>query len=812
MRFRPTRGTHVRELPVDTVGGQNGARRHDRPILPAAPDAGGSISRAIPDLDRDGRPRAQRDEAPGGAAAAEAVESTPGGRLVGILAVTVVETLSIYAWLRLDDAGHPWWGLLALVAGESLETAVLQRFVGRGGLSRWGPLSWRDANSFHLRKMQRILGFAGNAETAIWVLWLLCAHKLGQEIAAVALLVAMHLKHQLEVAAARDVAYRTGLLSPTALVGSALEVAGAVACLALILDHRLVLAGVVLGAGLLLEHGLLINVLTWEITARDIRLPRDPRWRSPLRPLPELVSYATSHFAPFWRLVQRCTPLVRFGNHRAINALIGRIEPRPNPLSTMAPYTSWASLTDRTFSSRHLPPVPADKALSPVDGRPTSAAAASLFTRDQLAECPKTTVLFTFFAQWFTDGILRTERSVRLDADNKPILRNTRKNESNHDIDLAQLYGLNSAATVQLRGDDGLLKSQWINGEEYPPYYYVESPGGQLEPNGDFDKLPVPLSLKPPPPEQQKTIFAMGTDTSNIGFIAFNVLFLREHNRIARQLRDEHPSWDSDRAFETARNIVTVLLLKIVVEEYINHINPSYFKFRLLPGNFPNEPWFRPNWVAIEFNLLYRWHCLVPSTFHLGGKRLEIPEMVSNTGVLTNAGLGQLLAAASSQPAGRMGLFNTDKFLVQVAETPSIEQARVAGLASYNDYRRLCRHPPVTRFSEISSDPKIQQRLAELYPGGVEDVEFYVGLFAEDLGPNDVLPPLMMTMVAFDAFSQALTNPLLGPRVFNEETFSATGMDIIKNTSSISDIVQRNVPPQSEPHFVSLTRRGYKRV
>jgi heme peroxidase len=584
-----------------------------------------------------------------------------------------------------------------------------------------------------------------------------------------------------------------------------------VTCLALIVEGQFVLAAVALGAGLLVEHGMLIEVLTWEIQGRDIRVPRDRRWKPPLRPLPTFVTYASQHFAGFWRLLQRIAPLVRVGNRVAINTLIGRIDPRPNPLSTMAAYVSWASLTDRTFSARHLPPVAPER--PPTAGPPTSAAAASLFRRDEVVVCPKTTVLFTFFAQWFTDGILRTERDGPKDAQGKPLLRNTKKNESNHDIDLAQLYGLNRDATDQLRCGHGLLKSQIIAGEEYPPYYHVaDGPGGELAPNAHFNKLPPPLAFESLTYEQQRTLFAMGTDTRNIGFIALNVLFLREHNRIARRLGDEYPAWDKDRVFETTRNIITVVLLKIVVEEYINHINPSYFKFRLLPGNFPNEPWFRPNWVGIEFNLLYRWHCLVPSTFDLGGKAVSVRAMLTDTSLLTSTGLGHFLAAASSQPAGRMCLFNTDDFLVTVAETASIEQARAAGLASYNDYRRTCRHRPAASFAEISSDPKIQQQLADLYPGGVEDVEFYVGLFAEDLGPNDVLPPLMMTMVAFDAFSQALTNPLLAPRVFNEETFSAVGMEIIDGTTCLSDVVERNVPQQCQPHFVSMTRRGYTRV
>ena len=787
MRFSATSGTQREDK---GPGAQSETTQFDRPVAPESRWDDDYPTKPGPD-------RGGRDDAPraGG----------PLARVMGITGVTVIEALSIYVWLRLYESGHPWWALLALVAGQAVETDLLRRFVDRGGVKRWGPPA--KASVGHLRKVQRRLEAAGNIEIALWLLWLACAHALSQPIAAVGLLVAMHFKHQVEVAAVLDTPYRTGLFAIKGLFGSAMEVAGAAACLALILDGQLVLGAVVLALALLIEHWLLINVLIWEITVRDVRVPRDPRWRAPKRPLPAVAAYATSHYEPFWRLLQRSAPLHRALNRRAINSLIDRVEPRPNPLSTLAPYTSWASLTDRSYSSRHLPPAPAVAKRSPEHGPPTSTDVASSFMRDEMIECPKTTVLFSFFAQWFTDGILRTER------DDAKTVRDTRKNESNHDIDLAQLYGLHRPATEQLRCGHGLLKSQIIDGEEYPPYYYAPSgPGGELEPKSEFDELMPPLLLKRLTYEQQRTLFAMGSDTRNIGFIALNVLFLREHNRIARRLGDEYPDWDSDRVFETARNILTVLLLRIVIEDYINHVNPNYFEFRLTPGSFPNEPWFRPNWVAIEFNLLYRWHCLVPSTFHLGGRHLAIPEMLSDTSVLTSAGLGQFLAAASSQPAGRMSLFNTDRFLVEVAEKPSIEQARAAELASYNDYRRLCRHPPAASFAEISSDPEVQRQLAGLYPGGVEDVEFYVGLFAEDIPTNGVLPPLMMSMVALDAFSQALTNPLLAPRVFNEATFSAAGMEIIENTSRLSDLVERNVPRQSEPYFVSMTRRGYKRA
>jgi prostaglandin-endoperoxide synthase 2 len=116
----------------------------------------------------------------------------------------------------------------------------------------------------------------------------------------------------------------------------------------------------------------------------------------------------------------------------------------------------------------------------------------------------------------------------------------------------------------------------------------------------------------------------------------------------------------------------------------------------------------------------------------------------------------------------------------------------------------------VTEFDQITGDVAVREELRRLY-GHVDDIEFFVGLFAEDVPRNGVLPGLIGSMVSLDAFSQVYTNPLLAPRVFNERTFSAAGMEIIRTTSSLSQIVQRNVTPRPEGYFVSLTRRGWKR-
>jgi len=86
----------------------------------------------------------------------------------------------------------------------------------------------------------------------------------------------------------------------------------------------------------------------------------------------------------------------------------------------------------------------------------------------------------------------------------------------------------------------------------------------------------------------------------------------------------------------------------------------------------------------------------------------------------------------------------------------------------------------------------VQQRLQELY-GDIDQLEFFVGLFGQDAQGNRLHGELLTSMVALDAFSQALTNPLLSRNLFHEGTFSDVGMEIIANTSTLEDLFRRNV-------------------
>jgi prostaglandin-endoperoxide synthase 2 len=277
-----------------------------------------------------------------------------------------------------------------------------------------------------------------------------------------------------------------------------------------------------------------------------------------------------------------------------------------------------------------------------------------------------------------------------------------------------------------------------------------------------------------------------------------NIVCLREHNRLAGILAAENPDWDDARVFETTRNIMIVLLLKLVVEEYITHIGPFDFTVEAVPFIADEERWNRTNWCAIEFNLLYRWHPLVPDTIGSGPDQLSATEFRNNNPLVISEGIEALTARCSRELSGKIGLLNTPAFLVDSTNPawPSVEEVtialmRKARLRSFNDYREAYGLRRLTSFEELTADTEVRQRLEALYDH-IDALEWYVGIFAEDYPDYMMMGELMTYMVANDAFTQALTNPLLARSVFNEATFSRTGMTVIKKTRSLQQIVARN--------------------
>ncbi len=341
----------------------------------------------------------------------------------------------------------------------------------------------------------------------------------------------------------------------------------------------------------------------------------------------------------------------------------------------------------------------------------------------------------------------------------------------------------------------GRLKSQEIDGEEFPaPLFEDKGQGAELRPEykglytqSNFDRVFANAE-----DAHKMNAFAVGLEHGNstMGNTLMNTLFLREHNRIAGVLAAAHPDWDDERLFQTARNVNIVLLLKIVIGDYIVHIAPAAFKLEVVPGAAEDERWYRTNWIAVEFALLYRWHDLIPKTVRFAGEERNADQLRRNNAWLLQVGVDRMCLDASRQLAGRIGLHNNPDFLEPVKAT-SLNMARTCQLAPYNDYRKYYRLDPVLSFEALTGGDATAEELRAIY-GDIDRLEWFVGIFAEDYGEASIMGELLTLMVGNDAFTHALTNPLLAKAVFNADTFSPEGLVIIDGTEALADIIVRN--------------------
>ncbi len=457
-------------------------------------------------------------------------------------------------------------------------------------------------------------------------------------------------------------------------------------------------------------------------------------------------------------------------------------------------YVTWTGLTDRRFTGRHLPPVD-DAAVAKL---PSTDAIWTLFERKAFVPSTSTSTLLCYFAQWFTDSFLRTS------ADD------TRLNTSNHEIDLCQIYGLDAETAALLRtGAGGLLRTSadglyparlfdahgTLNPEFATLPYLVRRPDGTTLEDIVLGSLDVPAAELL---TRKQGLYATGLERGNstILYTAISSIFLREHNRLCGVLAGAHPEWDDDRLFQTARNINIVLLLKLTVNEYINHLAGAPLKLSLQRGFAEKAPWYRTNRIAIEFDLLYRWHSLVPDAIEVDGHVYSAADYRFNNAVLERHGAETLIAAASHQPAGRLGLGNSPAFL-KYAEARAHTLSRAHRLQSFTAYQKCFGETPVKDFKDLTGDDALAARLAQLYET-VDDVEFAVGLFAQHHNDASVLPATLNTMVAVDAFSQILTNPLLASGVYGPQAFADEGLAVIDGTDSFQQLVLRNAAPGTE--------------
>ncbi|XP_053181254.1 prostaglandin G/H synthase 1 [Scomber japonicus] len=495
------------------------------------------------------------------------------------------------------------------------------------------------------------------------------------------------------------------------------------------------------------------------------------RIRRMLKPSPSVVHYLLTHFKWFWDLVN--SSFLHDIFMRYVLTVRSDLISSPPTYNTKYGYLSWESYYNTSYYTRLLPPVPKDCPLPMgTKGKPVlpdpKVLAERFFKRKQFRPDPQgTNLMFAFMAQHFTHQFFKTDHAVQ-GGFTKAL---------GHGVDASNIYGDNLVRQHQLRlHTDGKLKYQLVNGEVYPP---------------KISDAPVHMLYPEKFPQEQR--LAIGQEVFGMlpGLTMYATIWLREHNRVCDILQAEHPTWDDEQLFQTARLIIIGEIINIIIEEYVQQLSGYMLKLTFDPPLLFTSRFQYSNRIALEFCQLYHWHPLMPDSFLIDGDDIPHTQFYYNTSLLMHYGVEKMVDAFSRQPAGQIGGgHNIHELLLKVAEMV-IRESRAVRVQPFNEYRKKFNLKPYRSFYEFTDDVEMAEGLEELY-GDIDALEFYPGVLLEKARTNGIFGESMVEMGAPFSLKGLMGNPICSPDYWKPSTFGGeTGFNIVK-TSTLKKLVCLN--------------------
>lgn len=320
-----------------------------------------------------------------------------------------------------------------------------------------------------------------------------------------------------------------------------------------------------------------------------------------------------------------------------------------------------------------------------------------------------------------------------------------------HWLDLSQLYGSFNDKARSLRTlVDGTLKSN------------IAANGREILPLGSNQTATCNNRYKPAASVHSAFECYNTGDTRtehNVWLSGIQTVFLREHNKVARELKNINPHWNDETLYQVARRIVTAEYQNIVYAEYLpSTVGPQLSALYKLPtlkyGYFTGYKSKLYPQIINEFTTAaFRFgHAIIPETSFLadhdfkmhrnyGHRPLDYflfnDELYNNS--MSDTLRGILVGASydawpqSNKVLGDWlfnGLFSTGRRWSLPAL--NIHRGRDHGIPSYNRYRKLCGLREAKKFEEFGDymSKETISKLKQLYPSPA-DVDLWVGVVSE---------------------------------------------------------------------------------
>jgi len=337
-------------------------------------------------------------------------------------------------------------------------------------------------------------------------------------------------------------------------------------------------------------------------------------------------------------------------------------------------------------------------------------------------------------------------------------------------LDGSQVYGSDPATAASLRTSDGHMKVS--AGDNLP---IIETSQGPAFTAGDVRAQ------------------------ENPDLTALQTLFVREHNFQVDELHQEHPNWNGDKLYETAKAITTAEMVNITYNEFLPHLLGG----NAIPAYHGYDPSVNPT-ISEEFEgAAYRFgHSIVSGdingTNNLGAttseQTLADTFFESPAAFVANGGSDGLLRHLAGDTAQSLDTHIVEDLRSFLNDPPdatdlaaiNIQRAHDLGLGTLNQTRAALALTPYTSFDQITSDATTAAALKQAY-GTVDAVDLWTGGLAEDHTPGAAIGQTFGKIVA-DQFT-ALRD---GDRLFFEnQGFDHQTLKEIESTT-LSEIIQRD--------------------
>ncbi|KAJ2954273.1 hypothetical protein O0L34_g2524 [Tuta absoluta] len=327
-------------------------------------------------------------------------------------------------------------------------------------------------------------------------------------------------------------------------------------------------------------------------------------------------------------------------------------------------------------------------------------------------------------------------------------------------IDASQVYGFEKEVAQDLRdltNENGLLRV----GAVYPG-------GKALLPTLGINGMDCRRNLE----ESAQNCFVAGDIRANeqIGLAAMHTIWMREHNRIASQLKALNPFWDGDRVYNEARKIVGAETQVITFEHWLPIVLGPNVHNDL--GNYQGyNTKVNPSVSNVFATAALRFgHTMINPILHRYDENFDpIPQghlllrhaFFSPWRLVDEGGVDPLFRGMFTTPAKLKTpsqnlnselteqLFYSAHAVALDLAAINVQRGRDHGIPPYTKWREFCNMSEVNSFDDLAkdiSDPDVRFKLEELY-GSVHNIDVWVGGVLEDQVEGGKVGPLFRCLL-----------------------------------------------------------------